>query len=327
MKRILVSENLLRLFILAALIIIFGRLTGGVTYSAQGMLNTLLQCATTGMAAVGQTFVLLTGGIDISLYGIAVLASVVGAVTMTSRPDLNIVGGQPVPVPVGIALMIMVGGAIGALNGLLVSRLRVPALIATLGTWQIGYGLAQLVGGGFTITNLPAGLSVIGQGQLFGIPLPVVEMILLFAVAYVILHFTRFGRSVYAVGGNANSAYLAGIRVPSVQFAAFLIAGLTVTLAAISTEARMMTFSLRSMSGISVDSIAAAAVGGVSIYGGRGTIIGVLIGTLILAVTDNGLGTLGVSTEVLNTVKGAIIILAVSIDYFRGSRLLNRARA
>jgi ribose/xylose/arabinose/galactoside ABC-type transport system permease subunit len=317
MRALLRNDNILRLLVLLALVLGFGIATGGVTYSPLGLYNIFLQASVTGIAAVGQCFVMLTGGIDISLYGIGVLAAVVGAAMMTSRFDLNIVGGEPVPVIVGLGAMLLVGLAMGAVNGTLVARLRVPALIATLGMWQVGYGLAQIVGGGYTITNLPTPLSVIGQGSIFGVPAPVIEMFALFAIAWFVLHHTRFGRAVYAVGGNAASAYLSGIGVRWIQFAVFVIAGLCAALAAISIESRMMVVSLRTLSNVQVDSIAAVAVGGVSIYGGRGTILGVLLGVLILGVIDSGLGALGASTEVQNTVKGTIIILAVALEYLR----------
>lgn len=315
-------DNLLRLCVLGVTIVAFGVATGGVTWSARGLNNILLQSSTTGLAAVGQAFVMLTGGIDVSLYGLGVLASVIGAATMTSRADLNIIGDEPVSAAVGVALMLLVGIAGGLVNGLLVSVLRVPALIATLGTWQIGMGLAQLVGGGYTISNLVPALSHIGQGTFVGAPIPVVAMLAAFALAFYTLHFTRFGRAVYAVGGNAASAYLSGIKVGRVQLLVFAISGLMVGLAAVSIESRMMAASLRTLSGLQLDSVAAVAVGGVSIYGGRGSIVGVLLGTLTIAVLDSGLGALGAGTEVLNTVKGAVIILAVGSDYFRSARPL-----
>ncbi|TPK33944.1 ABC transporter permease [Mesorhizobium sp. B2-5-3] len=317
MKSFLRNDNVLRALMLVALIGVFGLLTGGVTYSARGLYNILLQSSIIGIAAIGQTFVILTGGIDVSLYGIGVFASVLGASTLTSRFDLNMVGGDPWPVPVGIAIILLVGIVMGAVNGLLVARLRVPALIATLGMWQIGLGLAQLVGGGYTITDLPSSLSMLGQGSIRGVPVPVIEMLLLFALAHFVLSHTSFGRAVYAVGGNSASAYLSGIKVRRVQFLVFVISGLMVALAALSIESRMMSVSIRTLSGLQLDSIAAVAIGGVSIYGGRGTVLGVLLGTLILAVIDSGLGAMGASTDVQNTVKGAVIILAVSIEFFR----------
>lgn len=314
------NDALLRLCVLIFLVVLFGLLTGGVTYSQRGLLNILLQSSITGIAAVGQTFVMLTGGIDLSMYGVGILASVIGGATMTSRPDLNIIGGRQLGPAIGIATMLLTGAAMGALNGLLVATFRVPSLIVTLGTWQVGFGLAQLVGGGYTITDLPPTLSGPGQGTIFGVPFPVIVMIATVAMAYVVLHFTTFGRSVYAIGGNAASAHLSGIRIARIQFLVFVISGLMVGLAAALNEFRMMAVSLRTLSGLQIDSIAAVAVGGVSVYGGRGSIIGVLLGTLIIGVLDSGLGALGVSTEVLYTVKGAVIIIAVSGDYLQWRR-------
>lgn len=320
MIRLLSNDNFLRFLVLVAMIVVFGLLTGGTTYSPRGIVNILLQASVTGIAAIGQTFVMLTGGIDISLYGIGVLASVVGASMLTSRWDLNIVGGDPVPVIVGVAAIIAVAVAMGTVNGLIVSRLKVPSLIATLGTWQVGYGLAQLVGGGYTITDLSPQLSVLGQSKILGVPVPIIEMFVLFAIAWYVLHQTRFGRAVYAVGGDPAAAYLSGIKVSRIVLLVFVISGLMIGLAAVSIEARMMAVSVRTLAGIQVDSIAAVAIGGVSLYGGRGSILGVLLGVLILAVIDTGLGALGASTELQNTVKGAIIILAVSMEFFRRKR-------
>ena len=230
------NDALLRLCVLIFLVVLFGLLTGGVTYSQRGLLNILLQSSITGIAAVGQTFVMLTGGIDLSMYGVGILASVIGGATMTSRPDLNIIGGRQLGPAIGIATMLLTGAAMGALNGLLVATFRVPSLIVTLGTWQVGFGLAQLVGGGYTITDLPPTLSGPGQGTIFGVPFPVIVMIATVAMAYVVLHFTTFGRSVYAIGGNAASAHLSGIRIARIQFLVFVISGLMVGLAAALNE-------------------------------------------------------------------------------------------
>lgn len=327
MSRALRNENVLRFVVLIVLIVGFGLLTDGVTYSARGIQNILLQASVTGIAAIGQAFVMLTGGIDISLYGIGVLAGVIGASTLTGRWDLNIVGGDPWPVFMGVGLMLVVAVAAGAVNGLIVSRLRVPALIATLGTWQVTFGLAQLVGGGYTITDLNPNLAVLGQSSIFGVPLPVIEMFVLFAIAWFVLHHTGFGRAVYAVGGDPQAAHLSGIKVSRIILLVFVISGLMAGLAAVSIESRMMAVSIRTLSGLQVDSIAAVAIGGVSIYGGRGSIIGVLLGVLILAVIDSGLGALGAGTELQNTVKGAIIVLAVSIEFFRRRRKQARITA
>src|ERR1700722_3431771 len=284
--RLLRNDDVLRLIVLVVLVIVFGLLTNGVTYSPLGLRNILQQSAIVGIAAIGQAFVILTGAIDVSLYGTGMLASVVGASALTSRFDLNLFGGDPSSIWTGAGIMLAVGALVGAVNGALVAWARIPSLVVTLGIWQIGVGLAQLIGGGYTITDLTPD---------FGI----------------------FGRSIYAVGGIAASAYLSGIKVQRIQFAVFVISGIMVSLAAISITSRMMAASARTLTGLQIDSVAAVTVGGVSIFGGKGTILGVLIGTLILAVIDSGLGAIGATTAVQNTVKGAIIIVAASIEYFR----------
>ena len=315
--RLLRNDDVLRLIVLVALVIIFGLLTNGVTYSPLGLRNILQQSAIVGIAAIGQAFVILTGAIDVSLYGTGMLVSVVGASALTSRFDLNLFGGDPSSIWTGAGIMLAVGAMIGAVNGALVAWARIPSLVVTLGVWQIGVGLAQLIGGGYTITDLTPDFGVFGQSSIAGVPIPIVEMLVLFLLAAYILHHTSFGRSIYAVGGNAASAYLSGIKVQRIQFAVFVISGIMVSLAAISITSRMMAASARTLTGLQIDSVAAVTVGGVSIFGGKGTILGVLIGTLILAVIDSGLGAIGATTAVQNTVKGAIIIVAASIEYFR----------
>ena len=270
---------------------------------------------------------ILTGAIDVSLYGTGMLVSVVGASALTSRFDLNLFGGDPSSIWTGAGIMLAVGALVGAVNGALVAWARIPSLVVTLGIWQIGVGLAQLIGGGYTITDLTPDFGIFGQSSIADVPIPIVEMLVLFLIAAYVLHHTSFGRSIYAVGGNAGSAYLSGIKVQRIQFAVFVISGIMVSLAAISITSRMMAASARTLTGLQIDSVAAVTVGGVSIFGGKGTILGVLIGTLILAVIDSGLGAIGATTAVQNTVKGAIIIVAASIEYFRPRLLLKTTAA
>ena len=232
--RLLRNDDVLRLIVLVALVIIFGLLTNGVTYSPLGLRNILQQSAIVGIAAIGQAFVILTGAIDVSLYGTGMLVSVVGASALTSRFDLNLFGGDPSSIWTGAGIMLAVGAIIGAVNGALVAWARIPSLVVTLGVWQIGVGLAQLIGGGYTITDLTPDFGVFGQSSIAGVPIPIVEMLVLFLLAAYVLHHTSFGRSIYAVGGNAASAYLSGIKVQRIQFAVFVISGIMVSLAAIS---------------------------------------------------------------------------------------------
>ncbi|MCB1494350.1 MAG: ABC transporter permease [Bauldia sp.] len=298
----------------------FALLTNGRTVSAIGINNILQQTATVGIVAIAQTFVMLTGAIDISFYGAGLFISVLGAATMTSRYDLNIVGGEPVPISVGIGLMILAGISVGFVNGFVSSYFAVPALVVTLGTWQITQGLAQFLGQGYTITDLPEALKPFGRGEILGLPIPVWLMLGLFVAAYVVLQHTRFGRAIYAVGGNPGSAHLSGINVRRIQVGVFVVAGLLLAIAAISVEARLMAVSNRTFLGITIDSIAAVTVGGVSIYGGRGTIAGVFLGTFILAVIGNGLNSIGATPDIQGVTKGAIILAAIAIDSHQSRR-------
>ena len=234
--RLLRNDDVLRLIVLVALVIVFGLLTNGVTYSPLGLRNILQQSAIVGIAAIGQAFVILTGAIDVSLYGTGMLVSVVGASALTSRFDLNLFGGDPSSIWTGAGIMLAVGAMMGAVNGALVAWARIPSLVVTLGIWQIGVGLAQLIGGGYTITDLTPDFGIFGQSSIADVPIPIVEMLVLFLIAAYVLHHTSFGRSIYAVGGNAGSAYLSGIKVQRIQFAVFVISGIMVSLAARSEE-------------------------------------------------------------------------------------------
>ena len=316
LRRFVTHSDFLRFLILIAVIVIFSYLTDGRLTSYIGIRNLLEQTSTVGIVAIGQAMVMLTGAIDISLSGAGLFIAVLGASSMTSRPDLNAFGGA-VPISVGLAMMVGAGLIIGFINGFITSYFAVPALIVTLGMWQATQGLAQLVGQGFTISDLPRELAVIGRGEFWGLPYPVLIMLGLFVVAYIILNHTSFGRSIYAVGGNPGSAHLSGLKVRRIQIAVFVIAGLLLATAAILMEARLLSISNRVFMSVAIDSIAAVTIGGVSIYGGRGTIVGVFLGTLILAVITSGLNMIGATPDIQGVTKGLIILVAVGIDSFR----------
>ena len=311
------KENVVLGILLVSLVAGFAVMTGGALISIDGVNTVLTQSSIRGLAAIGQAFVVLTGNIDLSLYGIGILATLIGATTMTSKLHLNILG-RVLPAYIGGPLILVVGLGMGAINGLLVSRVAIPSLIATLGMWWLSYGLAHHIGGGYTHTLFPPSLALIGQTSIAGVRTPIIIFFVAIAVAYLVLHYTRFGRNVYAVGGNRVSAYLAGINVKLVEFMVFVISGFCAGVAALVLESRMMSAGIRNLRGLEIDSIAAVTVGGVSLFGGKGSIIGVLMGVLIIGVLDSSLSMLGASHEVINISKGAIIIGAVSADqYFR----------
>ena len=317
-KRFFKHENTPLLFVLIALILVMGYITGGKTLSFANTKNTLLLSSIRGIGAIGQGMVILTAGIDVSVGGNAMFCSVLGAGVMATNWQ-NIIG-NPLPIGLGALIMLVAGLGWGAVNGTLVSRVGIPALISTLGLWQITTGAGLAVSGGHDTGWQPEGLAWFGSGNIAGVPVPVIIFIVVAIIAYFVLNHTTYGRSVYATGGNPVSAWLSGVDVKRVFFSVYAVAGFLAGLAAFTMLGRMMFASNRSLEGLEIDSIAAATVGGISLMGGRGTLLGVVLGTLIIGVVNNAMTVLSADPATSGIVKGAIIILAVVIDYIRRRR-------
>jgi ribose/xylose/arabinose/galactoside ABC-type transport system permease subunit len=318
-QRFLRHENAALGMVLIVSIVIVAALSRGVSVRPVNMSNVLLQSSIRGLASIGQAFVILTGGIDVSVGGIATFAAIVGAQMMTEAPWLNTVG-YPVSIYVAIPVTIIVGALWGALNGSLVSRIGIPALIVTLGMWQVSDGFALSMTGGRTIFHLPAELTFYGQGKVAGIPVPVLILVGVVVVAYFVLNYTAFGRSIYASGGNPVSAWLSGVNVRRTQLTVYIISGFLAGLAGAIMTARVASAAMTTVEGLEIESIASVSVGGISLVGGKGNIIGVVLGVLIIGVISNAMSVLGASLAVQNVVMGSIIILAVAIDCIRRSR-------
>jgi putative xylitol transport system permease protein len=314
-RRFFRHENAPLLFVLIAIVLIMGYFTGGKTLSLANMRNTLLLTSINGVAAIGQGFVILTAGIDVSVGGNAMFCSILGAGVMASNWQ-NIIG-HPLPIALGALIMLLAGLGWGSVNGVLVSRVGIPALISTLGMWQITYGAGLGVGQGHDIGWQPEGLGWFGSGSVAGVPVPVIIFIVVAVVAYFVLNYTTYGRSVYATGSSPVSAWLSGVKVKRILFSVYAVAGFLAGLAAFTMLGRQLFASNRSLEGLEIDSIAAATVGGISLMGGRGTLIGVVLGTLIIGVVDNAMTVLNADPATIGVAKGAIIILAVVIDYIR----------
>ncbi|MBA7471035.1 Ribose import permease protein RbsC [subsurface metagenome] len=314
-KRVFRHENAALAGVLIGLIFGMGAATGGKTLSMANMMNTLLVSSIRGIAAIGQGMVILTAGIDVSVGGNALFCSALGAGLMTSSWQ-NIIG-YPLPLGLGALIMLLAGTAWGAFNGTMVSHVGIPALVQTLGLWQITTGVAYRVCSGRDIHWQPESLSWWGSGTVLGVPVPVIIFAAVAVVAYFVLNHTTYGRSIYAVGGNPVSAWFSGINVKRVLFSVYAISGFLSGLAAFLMLGRIMLSSMRSLAGLELDTIASAVIGGVSLMGGRGTLIGVVLGALIIGVIINGMSVLNVDPFVMGIVKGSIIILAVVIDYMR----------
>jgi ribose/xylose/arabinose/galactoside ABC-type transport system permease subunit len=307
-KRFFRHENAVLGLILVGLIALFGVLSKGYSVTVDNLINVGLQSSTRGVAAIGQAFVILTAGIDVSVGGLALFAMSAAAIMMRDTSGF----------PTGIVILaLLIGAAIGASNGAAISRVGMPPLIVTLAVWSIMGGGALVITRGYTIVGLPRAFDVIGQGHIAGIPVPVIIFIAVAVVGYFVLYYTTFGRSVYAVGGNAISSWLSGVNVRNVQFIVYVISGFLASVAGLITLSRTMCASMGSTSGLELDSIAAVVIGGISLSGGRGNLIGVVIGSLIIGVINNGMSILLLPAPMQEIIKGVVIYLAVGIDYMR----------
>lgn len=315
-KRFFRHENAVLGIVLIVLIAVMGIVTKGLTVTRANIVNVLLQSSIRGMAAIGQTFVILTASIDLSVGGVALFTAIMGGSMMTLSEWLNTVG-HPVSPYVVLPLMLLVGCGWGALNGSLVSRIGMPPLIVTLGMWQILKALAFQICGGRDMTNHPDTLDFFGTDRIAGVPVPVIIFIVVVVISYFVLQYTRFGRSIYAVGGKPESAWLSGINVERVLLIVFSVSGLLAGLSGFLILARTRSATMQTLLGLELNSIAAVAIGGVSLFGGRGNLIGVVLGVLIMGVTSNALSVMGVDPSIQGIVTGVIIIAAVAVDYIR----------
>ncbi|MCU0338445.1 MAG: ABC transporter permease [Spirosomaceae bacterium] len=273
----------------------------------------ITQVSINALLAFGVTFVIITGGIDLSLGSMVAVAGVASA--MVAHPDT-----YPVVVPIGVGLLC--GLLIGGFNGLVITRSNIAPFIVTLGTMTIGRGLALILSKGRPVSNLSDAFNFIGGGAVGGVPFPIVILIVVFIVCHLILKKTVLGRYIYAIGGNENAAKAAGIEVNKVKMTVYMMCGLLAGLAGILLTSRITTGQPNAGAGFELYAIAAAIIGGTSTSGGTGTMTGTLIGALMIGVISNGLDLLNVSSYYQQIVMGSIIIGAVVLDSWqqRGSR-------
>ncbi|HKT95811.1 MAG TPA: ABC transporter permease [Paraburkholderia sp.] len=278
--------------------------------SAENLENVLRQVSINAIIAVGMTCVILTGGIDLSVGAVMALSGTIAAGLMVA--GMNAV----LALVVGIA----VGLGFGVANGFFVALAGMPPIIVTLATMGVARGLALIYTGGYPIDNLPDWITFFGNGKVFGIQAPVLIMLAVYAVTWVLLDRMPFGRYVYAIGGNEQATRLSGVRVTRVKLIVYLISGLTSAIAAVVLTGRLMSGQPNAGVGFELDAIAAVVMGGTSISGGRGSIVGTLVGALLLGVLNNGLNMIGVNPYVQNVIKGGIILLAIYISRDRAAR-------
>lgn len=278
--------------------------------TTNNLLNLLLQVTANGFIAFGMTFVILTGGIDLSVGSSLALSSALAA---------GLIGGG-LPVPVAIVLAICLGGLFGMLNGLLIAYGKLAPFIVTLATMTIFRGATLVYTNGNPVTK---GLSdsflfqFLGQGYIVGIPFPVILMFLVFVILAILLHKTAFGKAVYALGGNEKAAYISGIKLNKVKIIIYTISGMMASLSGLIITSRLSSAQPTAGASYEMDAIAAVVLGGTSLLGGKGRIWGTLIGALIIGVLNNGLNIIGVSAFWQQVVKGIVILIAVLLDRFK----------
>ena len=270
--------------------------------------SVLRQISFIAILAIGECLVIITGGIDLSVGSVFAMSSVVGAMSMAQ---------WGVSVFMGIIIGLVVGAAFGLANGLFITKLRLPPFIATLGTLSIARGLAYGVTGGYPISSLPPAFKYIGQGYIGPVPFPVVLLVLFAIVFTIFLKRTVLGRRIYAIGGNEESARVSGIKVQNIKLIVYTLSGVMASVAGMATAGRLGVAQSTAGQGYELDAIAAVIIGGASVTGGIGTVVGAIIGAAIMGVLKNGLVLLSVSAYWQQAIIGFVIILAVSMDQLR----------
>lgn len=308
----ILNANSAGIFIILLLMCVLLSLAVGEKFlSASNLISVIRQFSFYGILAIGMLMVIITAGIDISVGSTFALAGVVSCMAIT---DLGL------PVPIGVLLGLLVGVVVGYFNGFCVTVLRLPAMIATLGTQSIARGIAYTITGGYPIASLPDSFKFLGLGYILGIPTPIFLMIVLAILAIVFLNKMVIGRWVYAIGGNEEGARISGVRVGRIKRLVYAISGLTAAISGIAMAARLGVGQSTAGDGYEMDAIAAAVIGGASLSGGSGSVTGAIIGAAIMGVLRNGLVLLNVSAYWQQTVIGAVIILAVALDNLRHMR-------
>jgi len=277
----------------------------------KNVFNVLRQISSNLFLACGMTMVIILGGIDLSVGSVIALSGCIAA---------GAVARYQLPLPVAIIIGILVGLIIGMMNGLIVSKTTIPAFIVTLATMNIAKGLAYVYTGGSPVRVVTKEWQFIGAGYIGIVPTPVIILIVVLIITGLIMNRTKIGRYIYAVGGNAQAARFSGINVARVKFFVHAYSGLMAGLAGVVLASRMYSGQPTAGEGAEMDAIAAVVVGGTSMSGGFGKIGGTIIGGLIIGVLNNGLNLLNVNSFWQYVVKGAVILLAVFIDYLKNRK-------
>lgn len=287
------------------------------------LLNILRQVSIAGLVALGMTFVILTAGIDLSVGSLVGLTGLVAALVAKGGFEDRFAVGSSVdaggPVIAVILVAVVVGMAAGAIQGLTITRLKVPPFVVTLGGLTAFRGAALLFSGGGPISGFSTDITWWGQGRIADVPVPVIVFVFFAVVAHLVLRYTRFGLHVYSTGGNRAAADLNGINTNRVIFAVYVIVGFFCGVATFLLMGRLNSAEAVAGLGWELDVIAAVVIGGTSLFGGVGGIIGTVIGALLIGVLRNGLVLLNVSSYIQQIIIGVVLVTAVAIDQYASS--------
>lgn len=302
------SQDYAIIYILLGLFILLS-FTANNFLSLNNMTNVFRQSAIYGILAAGEFFVIISGMIDLSVSSTAALAGIIFAIIIKS--------GGVAMMPVAIVLGLFAGIIVGIINGLLVSKLEIPPFIATLGSYLYVRGIVYLSTNAYPIVSLPSEYNFIGRGFLWGIPLPVIIMAVVYVISIILSEKKKIGRFFYAIGGNEEAAYLSGINSARVKTIAYAVCGLMASVAGIILMSRLGSGQPNAAIGYEFEAIIAVVLGGVSFSGGKGKALNVLFGTLFIAMLVNGMTIMNINPFAQQVIKGVVFILAIWNDVIR----------
>jgi ribose transport system permease protein len=279
--------------------------------TAINLSSVVRQTAVINIMALGMTLIIVSGGIDLSVGAILAMSGLFGTMAIEA--------GRPIPV--GVLVGILTGTMCGVLNGVFITRLRINPFIVTLGTLGIFRGATLIVSNGLPVHNLPPGFSFLGEGTVLGVPFVLWIVLVCAVVMHILLEHTKHGRYAFSIGSNEQAAFYAGIAVSFHVTCVYAIGGLLTGLAGMIEASRLMTGQPTAGQGYELQAIAAVVIGGGSLRGGEGSVVGTLIGAFIMGLLSNGSDLLGVSPYLQQAIIGAVIILAVTVDELRKRRL------
>lgn len=304
------SKDYMALMAIFIMMVVFS-FTSPYFFTTMNLKNILLQTATVGIVTIGEALLIATGQFDLSLGQNACVSGIVAAYLM------KIVGINPF---LAIFIALCLGAVIGTINGFLFAYCGIPAFMATLGLQNVAKGFAKIISNATPIGDLPSSISFLGRGYLGPIPICVIILISLFVLAEFMTRKTKFGRSIFAIGGGSEAAFFSGVNIKKVSLLTFTLAGFLAALGGIVLISRLNSAAITNGNLYEFDAIIAAVLGGISLTGGKGKIINALFGAIFLIMFFNGMTMLNVDPFWQDVLKGIVLVAAIALDIFRNRR-------